>query len=187
MYYINHNIRHNIFFQLKCNKTTVLISRRVSLKTQDKYWFNHVLVFGDALPNWSPACNFKTEKIIHAVVSSRLDYCNALLKGLRQVSMAHFLFIQTVAHLLTSNVSSTFVTLYTDYEWNHSSTLKLFKLHLSWSWLNCMSELLCSSNTVNNLASQTPKAYSFGHYTMNWGWRVTVLSIHCNWLTFKKA
>lgn len=40
---------------------------------------------------------------IHAVVSPRLDYCNALSKGLSQVSKAHFLFIQTAVYLLTSN------------------------------------------------------------------------------------
>lgn len=50
-----------------------------------------------------PALSFQgTEKIVHAVVSSRQDYCNDLFTCLSQVSVAHFHLIQTAAHLFNT-------------------------------------------------------------------------------------
>ncbi|KAF7645688.1 hypothetical protein LDENG_00200040, partial [Lucifuga dentata] len=41
------------------------------------------------------------ERVIHALISSRLDYCNSLYHGISQVAISHLQLIQNAAAQLT--------------------------------------------------------------------------------------
>lgn len=87
------------------------------------------------LPNRSLPCHFKTQRKLFMLLY-RHAWTTAMLcfKGLSQVSMAHFQFVQTAAHLLTPNASSTTVTL-ASLQWLPVKSFITFEV--IWTVYNC--------------------------------------------------
>ncbi len=120
------------------------------------------------------------EKVIHAFVSTRLDYCNSLYMGINQSSLAHLQMVQNAATRLLSGVRKRehITPVLISLHWLPARFRIDFKvLLLVFKCLNglapeYLSNLLSIHNPVRSLRSSNQRQMFRG---LGWNWEVIVL------------